>query len=132
MKNYYKLYLTNGNESYGDIYLREADGSKVFESFPVIGELVNGEMYELLTGKLIRETDAYSTKPCLTYFAKEPVPASIIINLYKRMTYRNYSLYLNALNRIEKYNIEQVKEFMHAEEELKKFRSLKLDGEYYE
>ena len=124
MKNYYQLYLTNGNGNYGYIEFRDENGNRLFDSSIVIGEEIDGVMYELLTGEEIKETDQYSILPCLTYYKKEPCSHRSITNLYKKMTYERYVEFVKTLRYIEKCNRQECFDFLRAEEELKKYRRL--------
>ena len=127
MKNYYKLQLTNSYNSYFYINLRKGN-QNMYAALTCIGEEIDDEMYDLLTGERLIEVDEYTVLPYLTYYKKEKAKPYDLVNLRNLINEdkARYDYYKNALMYILECNKKEYQEFLQAEEELKELRRQKI------
>ena len=124
MKNYYLLQLTNSKRNHYNIEIRS---DKYFDIVSTIGEEIDGEMYDLLTGMKILEVDETTVLPFLTYYKKEKASPNQLTFLRNKIKKNEviYELYVEELNRILQTNIKEYEEFEISERELKELRMKK-------
>lgn len=129
MKNYYKLQLTNSDSSYYSVHLMN-DGVKVGFLLTSIGEEIDGEMYDLLTGERILEVDEYTVLPYLSYYKKQKAYPDDLIYLRNKICENKmrYDYYRNGLMHILECNKKKYQEFLEAEKELKELRKKKNES----
>lgn len=122
MKNYYELVL-NGHEGRGvNIALRDQYGDPIGGNIKVIGELIDGHMYEIITGREIVFCDSKSVCRGLSYCSKSEASYKDIIELRNTLNKELYIGYIQGLNYLIRKNNRLYDEFLMAEYDVKNFR----------
>lgn len=134
MYKYYNLYLNN-------VYNSQDEGDNVFKIntlnddscvyVKIIGELFDGKIYDLVTGKEVvfsrnvkRDYDLYDgILPCLTYYKKEELDESdVVIELKKLETMSRIEKYYSLIDEVEDKSINFYKENSYVNNFIEKFK----------